>query len=1053
MFTQLWNSCEDDEYTKISQDVRKLQNDLLSRRVRRPFVSGVTSDGINYIDTRPTNDNNNNTITSHHSFTPTPNDTLSHFTPLPEHHKDTHSDKMGVTIVLSHGFSQGLGMWSENIDEISEFYNVNRVVAFDWRGMGGSERKFDELPLRSPMGFFEQYSYHDVKTADKQHECKITQKIRAKLGLDPNCDPNNTPNGQTPPRANSNTNILPHIPSDLFINSIRTILSPLTIYSSEETKNSLNNNIIKPTASIISSLYQTLDHTLSFDKYVQSSIDNSYTPQKSVDYFIDPLIPMFKELQLDDQPVILIAHSLGGLLSSHFCKKYPGLVHGMVLVSPAGVSEGMGLSRDSSSSEPNTNMFGVGAGTQVDVVETVLNSAAALGKSFEDREHQDQIDYHDPKSSLTITTTTTDEDNNTIVTTTTKIPPSEQKSGDNDDNDVKSGFNPTSALEKQHPKIVSGFLYDIMGSLWKLNLLQPQTILRLLPNSAAKWICNGMAIRMHNEDVMGEEDRKVLAHYLELLLTAPPVGEYAMNSILTVDYPKKEFSKDIGKDLHRIDSNASLEQKNEQNEQNYVQNEEEYYKNSPDNHFDSDDKFMQFIHHTYDYKRQVKLHQYLKHQRELEAKEIQKLKKDGIFDQNDPNLNKVKRNIKKNGDSNYWQPRQEEIDNPRSDIRTPSVFARSPLGLSKILPQINIPIEFVYGDDDWLYQGDVPFIVRNLSNFYKNMKQNISDWVVGRGDDGDDGDKNNNPLPKGLYHQSSHFNNDTNTQLQLSDDVSNPYSDSHSIIPTIDTDYERQRALTMLNVMPTVSLDIVSNAGHHLYGNNAPQFHTKVKHFVENVAIKPFEEKVKGLKKNHNFDDKNNGKYDPSYTKGLLQKYWYGYQQKVQIDKDKKERAQSSWDYQNLKCRNHNQNNQSQPNINFGSSRPDHQSDYIDNYQHQLHHLLVEPINTALVTITSPESVNTLVQGHREVVHGIVDSVFNSLITPTPHGGQTINQDNGHYAEKSNNSQLQNNNQQQYSSYDNAPSQPYHVYSFNGDLARQQRYQQPQQDQYRRENR
>jgi pimeloyl-ACP methyl ester carboxylesterase len=890
MFPQFWNN-DQDEYNKISKEVRKLQNELLSRRVRRPFVSGLTSCGLNYIDTRPIDDNNG-TVLSHNSFSPSSNDTLSHLPPLPPH-EITNSDKMNVTIVLSHGFSQGLGMWTENIDEISAFYNVNRVVAFDWRGMGGSERRIDDVPMRSPMAFFEQYLHHEIRAAENEQikqQCKITNKIRSKLGLSPQCDSQNTPisnnNPQTSSSSSSSLTPTPNAPANLFTTSLRTILHPLTMYTSEETKRSIEENLISPTATIFSSLYQTLDHTLSFDKYVESSISKSSTPQKSVDYFIDPLIPMFKELQLDEQPVILISHSLGGLLSAHFCKKYPGLVHGLVLVSPAGVSEGMGLTKDKLSDLSGGFLTGSSIiGNQADVVETVLNSSAALGQALEEQEHQEKLKLHNPSSSSTTTTMITDENNNTTITTTTTLSRNEleNKLENNEEDNNSVDFNSNTILQKQHPKIISGVLYDIMGSLWKLNLLQPQTILRLLPNSAAKWISNGMAIRMHNEGVMGDEDRKILSEYLEALLTAPPVGEYAMNSILNVDYPKKEFSKNIGKDLHSESTEEILNQFDsfgqDKNESTYEDN------------LSSDERFMQFIKHTYDYKRQVKLRDYLNQQRQLEREE-KELEKDHQNNPNDPQqLSKYESfKQKKNGDSNFWRPRPEEIDNPHSDIRTPSVFARAPLSLTKVLPHINIPIEFVYGDDDWLYQGDVPFIVRNLSNFYKTVKESISHWVTA-------GDNNNtpkqlmfestvtskDPLPKALYHNYTGISDDSNNgslQIDPDNDVSSPYSSIHTDIPVIDTAFERKRALTMLNVSPTVSLDIVSNAGHHLYGNNAGQFHRKIRNFVENIAVKPFEEKVKEI---------NRGKYDPSYTKGLLSKYWHGYQKKIKVEKKDKE--------------------------------------------------------------------------------------------------------------------------------------------------------------------
>jgi hypothetical protein len=189
MFNQFL-TCDQDDYTQISQDIRKIQNNLLERRLRRPFFSGMTTSGLNYIDTRPI-DNNKGTILSKHEFHPTIGGDKEFQDPLPHHISITQSPSIyssrepatGITLVLAHGFSQGLSMWTENFDYFSSIPGVSRVVAFDWRGMGGSERNIADIPKRSALTFFEQYTHHDLSNQAKKKEredkcgkCSLVQK-------------------------------------------------------------------------------------------------------------------------------------------------------------------------------------------------------------------------------------------------------------------------------------------------------------------------------------------------------------------------------------------------------------------------------------------------------------------------------------------------------------------------------------------------------------------------------------------------------------------------------------------------------------------------------------------------------------------------------------------------------------------------------------------------------------------------------------------------------------------------------------------------------------
>jgi len=57
----------------------------------------------------------------------------------------------GVTVVLAHGFGSGLGFFYRNFDALLADKRVGRVVAFDWLGMGGSERPDCRSAPRMPI--------------------------------------------------------------------------------------------------------------------------------------------------------------------------------------------------------------------------------------------------------------------------------------------------------------------------------------------------------------------------------------------------------------------------------------------------------------------------------------------------------------------------------------------------------------------------------------------------------------------------------------------------------------------------------------------------------------------------------------------------------------------------------------------------------------------------------------------------------------------------------------------------------------------------------------
>ena len=46
----------------------------------------------------------------------------------------------GRDLVLAHGFGSGLAMWMDSLQDLAEIDGVRRVIAFDWLGMGASDR-------------------------------------------------------------------------------------------------------------------------------------------------------------------------------------------------------------------------------------------------------------------------------------------------------------------------------------------------------------------------------------------------------------------------------------------------------------------------------------------------------------------------------------------------------------------------------------------------------------------------------------------------------------------------------------------------------------------------------------------------------------------------------------------------------------------------------------------------------------------------------------------------------------------------------------------------
>lgn len=80
---------------------------------------------------------------------------------------------------------------------------------------------------------------------------------------------------------------------------------------------------------------------------------------------------LLEDLQLE-RPVVLVAHSLGGLYANFFARRYPGRVRGLVLIDPASPEETPGDPRFKSRgrSQPGSPDDREDAGAEASIVET-----------------------------------------------------------------------------------------------------------------------------------------------------------------------------------------------------------------------------------------------------------------------------------------------------------------------------------------------------------------------------------------------------------------------------------------------------------------------------------------------------------------------------------------------------------------------------------------------------------------------------------------------------------------------------------------------------------
>lgn len=247
-------------------------------------------------------------------------------------------------------------------------------------------------------------------------------------------------------------------------------------------------------------------------------------------------------------------------------------------------------------------------------------------------------------------------------------------------------------------------------------------------------------------------------------------------------------------------------------------------------------------HYTYDYRRYYHIKRYLDKQQGIDTPSIYD-RKDGEFSHH-------------HGDSYQFNipPTEEEIAFFGKDARLPSVFARSPLQISSLLPKMHIPICFLYGDDDWLYQADVPFIVDENRRSKDKLRQTIFSTS-----------KNSPPtsaspiieLPRLAATQEELINSNN---IEVDNDV--------IILDTETAINKNRKALAMLNFSPAVTIGIIPNAGHHLYSNNPRDFNMHVRRTVMAFS-QQFQDNLKPY----------GGKYDPAPKKRLFKHYYNRFQQ------------------------------------------------------------------------------------------------------------------------------------------------------------------------------
>jgi pimeloyl-ACP methyl ester carboxylesterase len=866
---------------EFSSELRRLQTEWMEHRLRRPFFSGMTTNGLNYIDTRPSDDNNTGTVLNEHIYTPSPdnpvktglkrhtkipenqimvdqNDTFdpplnsknsphSHTSPDSQHsrHNSPHSNptshaqpspqshklpsEQGITVLLAHGYSFGYGMWSENFDTISQLPGVNRVVAFDWRGMGGSLRHIDDGPIRSSVSILERYK-HDTFVSSPQEaiiraENKKTKKLKNKL-----CKKHFGKYFSSEQEELNNDS-----PQDGNHDS-----------SSHRFHRQKLNNLIKD--------------------YVYNP-DSSYTPQKAIDYFIDPLLQLFKELKLTDQPVIVVAHSLGGYLSTNFVHKYPGLAHSLVLASPVGVCESYGL--ENNYEHQSFQQFAVSAIKQED---------RNFGRGFLQK---NQPNKETPKQDLKSDQSPLTNDSNTLPNPSNHahyfplrvlptLPRHIQPHAENSDGSVQinsphrdqSSQTSQTSLEVSpkrltQPLILRNPIIQLIHFLWQTNNT-PQSLLRGLPTRFGYSVSTSLASRMHPPGTLTEQDEKLLINYLHHIFTAPPSGEHALNSILHIDYPSYR-ARNEWKQYKKLVKLMEGFGKNEENGMGILdENSSSGKRKRPGSGQPGHDN---------------------NYSKPISGSLLQDDENASIeaSDDSESDFENVREVNSMNNDHSLGQTRETNEHNndakkdPKNDhnfekLITPSVFARKPL--TDILYDVNIPTHFLFGSHDWLFHKDVPYIIGSLHSHFKDPQtiEFLHDKSL------------HTALSKGIES----YQGEGNERTQLSGNIgdknrANDAQGDGSVI-NINNKNQRSKIIDQFNLHPDVTLTVLPQSGHHVYVNNIKAFNLALHN-----SILDFSTKVLNSNK-----QKYNQEYQNNFSQNALEKYYDEFQTHVKNEEEKR---------------------------------------------------------------------------------------------------------------------------------------------------------------------
>lgn len=289
------------------------------------------------------------------------------------------SKSPGYTVVLAHGYGLGSGIWAHNIDDIVAIQGVSRVVAFDWLGMGASDRpqpgkriwNNTHLLARRPHGS------HSTHPHNNQHPRKLP--IRKFYHIDPprldtasttaaatlslaslaqsddathhEHDPepeNKAINSQTHRLSGEETRSNGKICHGFFARVKRTTKSWVnTLLCRSPTDNNVEGKEAERPSSVKSSASATASAVTSLgtvarvkaSAFVTKCVSaRSSSVDEAVNFFLHSLPSLYARLQLRN--TILVGHSLGGYLSVQFAHRYPDLNAALILASPAGVTAG-----------------------------------------------------------------------------------------------------------------------------------------------------------------------------------------------------------------------------------------------------------------------------------------------------------------------------------------------------------------------------------------------------------------------------------------------------------------------------------------------------------------------------------------------------------------------------------------------------------------------------------------------------------------------------------------------------------------------------------------